>query len=108
MKKGDIVTIRDGSYTRSIIAGKLIHESLAYGSEGDKKYRVVETECSFPLTDKCQSAMYRNDTVIQAVKSGKVVFIHGRFLKLVAKPVREVTMAEVCTRFGEDVKIKKE
>ena len=110
MKVGDIVTITDGSYTRSIVAGKSIHESLNYGSEKGKHYTVVAIGCIFPLIVEyhcSQPKKYRNDTVIQAVKSGKVVFIHSGFLQLVNKSIREVTMAEVCAQFGEDVKIKK-
>ena len=107
MKKGDIVIIMDGSYTRSVINGKLIHESLAYAGEKGKHYVVIETGCSFPLNNFHQPDYYRNDTVIQAIDSGKVVFIHGRLLVLVKKLIREVTMVEVCAQFGEDVKVVK-
>jgi len=113
MKKGDIVTINDGSYTRSVVNGKLIYEWLACGSEVGKRYIVVETGCSFPLVGLCQPIAYRNDTVVQALNEnnqtlnrGKVVFIHERFLRLVT--IREVTMAEVCAQFGEEVKIRKD
>ena len=112
MKKGDIVTIKDGSYTRSVINGKLIHEWLAHGTETRKRYMVVETGCRFPLVEYHQPEPYHNNTVIQVLYEnsqtlarGKVVFIHERFLRLVT--IREVTMAEVCAQFGEDVKIKK-
>jgi len=108
MKKGDIVTITDGSYTRSVVNGKLCHELLNCGVEQDKHYVVIEIRCSFPLKSDCfcpQPNRYRNDTVIQAVDSGKVMFIHGRFLKLLR--IREVTMAEICAQFGGNVKIKK-
>ena len=33
MKKGDVVTITDGSYTRSVVNGELIHEWLNCGVE---------------------------------------------------------------------------
>ena len=85
MKKGDVVTITDGSYTRSVVNGKLCHESLNCGVEQGKHYVVIEIGCSFPLRSDCfcsQPDEYRNDTIIQAVDSGKVVFIHRRFLKL--------------------------
>jgi len=109
MKTGDIVTITDGSYTRSVVAGKLIHETLRYGNEEGKHYTVIATRCAFPLaTGFCsQPEHYRNDTVIQDIKSSKVVFVFSGFLRLVDKPPREVTMTEVCAQFGEDVKIKK-
>jgi len=113
MKKGDIVTIKDGSYAVSVIHGKLAHESLNYGIEWGKQYIVVETECVFPLVDNYQTRNYRNDTVIQALAGegnqtlsrGKVVFIHGCFLQKCQ--IREVTMTEVCNQFGEEVKIIK-
>lgn len=83
MKKGDVVIVKDGSYSRSVMNGKLIHEAGA-GQRGEK-FTVIETDCKFPTTDEYQ-AMYQstfNNTVIQAVNSGKVVFIEERFLKLV-------------------------
>jgi len=83
MKKGDVVTIKDGSYAKSVIGGKIVHEFLNCGDERDKQYIVIETDCSFPLESNrlCnQPEAYRNDTVIQAVDSGKVVFIYNRFL----------------------------
>lgn len=83
MKKGDVVTIKDGSYTRSVVNGELIHESLAYGNEQNKQYVVIEIGCSFPLTCSWHHHDYRNDTVIQAVGSGKVILIHNRLLELV-------------------------
>ena len=92
MKKGDVVTIRDGSYTKSVVNGELIHEHLAIQS---KQYKVVETGCSFPAKGNqaydsdgyCGPSF--NNTVIQAVDSGKVVFIEERFLRL-AKPTHKV------------------
>jgi hypothetical protein len=114
MKKGDIVTIKDGSFTQSVVNGELIHEWLVYGTEQDKQYVVIETNCMFPNSGSRgypYSPPTFNDTVIQQCESGRVVFIEERFLHLrytAPKPVREVTMAEVCKQFGEDVKIKKE
>ena len=114
MKKGDIVTIKDDSYTRSVINGELVHESLS--DEGGKRYIVAETGCKFPLTEEWQSSNFRNNTVIQAFSSdnqvlsrGKVVFIHAGFLQVISfESIREVTMAEVCAEFGQDVKIRKD
>lgn len=112
MKKGDIVTIKDGSYTRSVVNGKLIHEFLAYGSELGKQYTVIAVGCVLPI-EPDPAERYRlpntyNNTVIQAIDSGKVVFIEECLLRLKYQvpPVREVTMAEVCEQFGESVKIK--
>jgi len=113
MKKGDVVIIKDGSWTRSIVDGELIHESLNYGEEKGKKYKIIELGCKFSNTGNSGICELRcrptfNNTVIQAIDSGKVVFIEERFLQLAPKPIREVTMVEVCQQFGEEVKIKKE
>lgn len=85
MKKGNVVTICDGSWAQSVVDGKLIHQSLNCDDEQGKHYVVIETDCSFPLAGgkyNYQSNEYRNDTVIQAIGGDrKVVFIHGAFLK---------------------------
>ena len=108
MKRSDIVTIIDSSWSKSIINGRLIHEWLNRGDE----YIVIETDCTFPNTGS-QLPVNKstcNNTVIQNIISGKVVFIEERFLRLKhsAPLIREVTMSEVCKQFGEEVKIKKE
>jgi len=115
MKKGDIVTIKDGSFSKSVVDGELIHEWLVYGSDLGKQYVVIETDCKFPNSGSIGHCLPAtppsfNNTVIQQCESGKVVFIEERFLRLkytVPAPIREVTMVEVCRQFGEDVKIKK-
>jgi len=112
MKKGDKVTIRDNSWTKSAISGKLIHEILVYGDEKGKKYVIVETGCSFPAEKRqaqdCGSGSSFNNTVIQAIDSGKVVFIEERFLELV--PLKHKIMTDVeldhgCFLFGNVVEI---
>ncbi len=91
MKKGDVVVIDDGSYSRSIINGKSVHESRL----GDKneQFVVVEVDCKFPVVDDFQpryeSEPRFNNTVIQAVSSGKVISIEERFLELVL-PVHKI------------------
>ena len=84
MKKGDrVVIIRDGSWTQSVMDGRLVRESLNYGPAQGRHYAVVETGCRFPLDSRWapQPEAYRNNTVIQDVENGKVVFIHDRFLR---------------------------
>lgn len=88
MKKGNIVMIRDGSYTKSVVNGELVHEYLAYCDERNAQYKIVETGCSFPAEGNQARSILGipstfNNTVIQAVGSGKVVFIEERFLELV-------------------------
>ncbi len=88
MKKGDVVIIDDGSYTKSVVNGKLVHEHLAFDAEAGRRYVVVEINCTFPAEGN-QALEYSfslasfNNTVIQAIDSGKVVFIEERFLRLV-------------------------
>lgn len=122
MEKGDVVTITDGSYTRSVENGCLIHKYISDSCGLGVQYMVVEVNCIFPNTGSkgyCWPAKILptyNNTVIQALSKkdnqplsrGLVIFIEERFLELVPKPIREVTMAEVCAQFGENVKIKKD
>lgn len=106
MKKGNVVTIRDDSYTRSVVGGKLIYEHLAFSSEANKQYIIIETGCSFPAYGSqkmdgggcCRPSF--NNTVIQAIDSGKVVFIEERFLKLVS--LTHVVMTDIvfCSGYG--------
>ena len=82
MKKGDVVTITDGSWTRKIKDNKLV---IGPGRNAIKQYVIIETGCSFPLYCGMshQKDKYRSDTVIQAIDSGEVVFIYKNFLHLV-------------------------
>ncbi len=88
MKKGDVVTIRDNSYTKSVIGGKLVHEIYGCSIKGNERYTVIEINCVFPTerNQACKSLFKLasfNNTVIQAIDSDKVVFIEERFLELV-------------------------
>lgn len=107
MKKGDVVIIIDGSWTRSVVDGKLKDEWLNYGDEKGKKYVVVEIGCSFPNTGSNRTF---NNTVIQAVDSGKVVFIEERFLRLVPPKHKIMIDMEVSgyAIFGMTVEISDE
>lgn len=108
MKKDDIVTILDFSWSKRITANK------RYTNDQRRKYVVVEAGCIFPLRSQhhfgsCQPQKYRSDTIVRAVDGdNEVILIHGSFLRPTAKPIREVTMAEVCVQFGQEVKIKKD
>ena len=104
MKKGDVVTICDGSFTRSVVGGKLVGEYLNYGDEKGKKYTVIETGCSFPNTGSSGMSELHgiptfNNTVIQAIDSGKVVFIEERFLRPVL-PKHKVVIGVTVTHLG--------
>ena len=110
IKRGDVVVITDGSYTESVIDGALRHESLNHGANKNRPYKVVETDCSFPIHDIWQPNNYQNDTVIQDVQSGKVVFIHHRLLALTeceiiidGKAVK--VSSEICLRLRRELGI---
>jgi len=100
MKKGDVVTINDGSYSRSVVNGKSIHEvGLRHPNE---QYTIIETDCKFPVVNPFQS-MYEpiprfNNTVIQAIDSGKIIFIEERFLELV--PPKHKVMIDIVYHHG--------
>lgn len=105
MKKGDIVTIQDFSWSKKVTIGQT-------ASDCTKRYVVVEVGCAFPLRIKFsnQPYKYRSDTIIRSIVGNEVILIHGAFLRSIVpavKPIREVTMAEVCAQFGEEVKIKR-
>lgn len=105
MKKDDIVTIKDGSYTRSVVDGKLVSESLAYGDEKGKQYVVIEIDCRFPA-ERIQARF--NNTVIQAIDSGKVVFIEERFLRPVLPThtvMVDIVQEAACWSFGKIVEV---
>lgn len=78
MKKGDKVVIDDGSFSRTIRDNKLVHGPGGDRGDNRSQYIIIETGCSFPNTDSSNSF---NNTVIQAVDSGKVIFIEERFLR---------------------------
>ena len=106
MKKGDIVTIQDFSWSKRVTIEQTI-------SDCTKRYVVVEVGCILPLHTEFgnQPYKYRSDTIIRSVVGNEVILIHGAFLRSIVpavKSIREVTMAEVCAQFGEEVKIKKD
>jgi len=105
MKKGDRVVIDDGSFSKQVKDNKLSH-----GPGGDryknlqdddrKQYVIIETGCSFPKTGSQHTC---NNTVIQIIKSDKVIFIEERFLKLVSskhKSPKHKIMINLIHHFG--------
>lgn len=112
MKKGDIVTINDGSYPMSVIDGKMTYELLDYGDAQDEQYKIIEIGCVLPAggfqARECLGIPGSfNDTVIQAIDSGKVVFVEERFLELVP-PTHKVMIDMIqkgCCLYGDTIKI---
>lgn len=79
IKKGDVVKIKDFSYSRTVENGKLVRpNSSTYG-----KFVVVEINCNFPHTknDPWRAPADFNNTVIQATNSGEVIFIQDKYLQ---------------------------
>lgn len=108
MKKGDIVIIKDSSYSNVITKNGLKSSYDGLHSVKNKQGRVIELGCRFPYPNQWQIQYGRYNNTVVMTNSGRVVFIEECLLELVNKPIREVTMAEVCGQFGEDVKIKKD
>ena len=83
MKKGDKVKIRDFSYSQCVVGCKLQDYNGLFG-DAKGEFVVVEVDCKFPQTVN-QKYWYPdgkeyNDTVLQSIQSGRVVFIEERFL----------------------------
>ncbi len=80
IKKGDLVTIRNYSWTQTILNGKMVRYNNY--PHFTTKYVVIEVGCCFPLEVKCviQDSAYQNNTIIQETENGKIVFIHHGFL----------------------------
>ena len=77
--------INDGSWSRTIRDNELVSSPGGDKYRADREYNyvrkqyvIIETGCSFPSTGSSNSF---NNTVIQAIDSGKVVFIEERFLR---------------------------
>jgi len=77
MKRDDIVTIQDTSYSTSVVDEKLTYSGrrLRY-----KRCKVIEVGCTFPKTSKWDGDNV-NNTIIQVIETGQVVFIEERFLR---------------------------
>ena len=90
LKKGDVVMTNDYSWAKEVVNGEL--KGVKIKSCGNRKYTIIEIGCNFPLCSGSisdQSDKYRNDTVIQAIDGGEIIFIHGAFLYLVP-PIHKV------------------
>jgi len=85
MKKGDVVTVRDSSYSKVVTNHGL---ESGYGDGEIRNLRkeqgmIIETNCVFSDPHHYQVQIHTcNDTVI-VLDSGEIVFIEERFLKLV-------------------------
>lgn len=101
MKVGDIVDFTDNSYSLTVVKDCLEHHP---GELQREHWIIIATNCVLPMDDVCfWGARKHNDAIVQGQTTSKIVFTQERFFLL---PIREVTMAQVCAQFGEDVVIK--
>lgn len=102
MKKGDIVTINDSSYSLTVMNdGRLEHHA---GEVQKERWIIIAVQCNLPAEWDRYCCEQYNDTIVQGQTSEKIAFVQQRFCCM---PIREVTMTEVCAQFGEDVKVIK-
>lgn len=80
MKKGDVVTVRDSSYSKVITEHGLESSYGGVNSVRDEQGIVIELNCKFPDPERYQEQCSFNNTVIKT-DSGKIVFIEERFLE---------------------------
>ena len=83
MKKGDVVEINDWSYAKVISNGEL--NDIGY-PEFTGNCIIIETNCKFPASKRQATATSLipasyNNTVIQAIDTGDIIFIEERFLR---------------------------
>ena len=104
MNKDDIVTVHDFSWSKWLTVHKYCKNDCT------RKYTVIEINCTFPRNKFDNPPFkYRTNTIIRAIDGdNEVRLIHAGFLRPVVKPIREVTMSEVCAQFGEEVKVKRD
>ena len=80
MRKGDRVIVRNDSYSTVVVDGEL---KCGHESPHTTRYKqciIVELGCRFPRTSPWKGDNH-NDTVVQIIKTGEVVFIEERFLQ---------------------------
>ncbi len=108
VKVNDIVTICDKSYvTKTTAIGGLELADKCFESD-ETEFVVLAIDCVFAKVVGQEDSSWQNNTVIQERGSDLVLFVEDDQLERVSSKVREVTMAEVCAQFDEEVKIRKE
>ena len=82
MKKGDVVTVDDSSYSFTIVNGYLEHHP---GGVQEENQIVIATNCDLPTDDGYgYSGSRHNDTIVRGQTSGKIAFVQQRFCHLVS------------------------
>lgn len=84
MKKGDVVTVRDSSYSKVVTEHGLESSYDPPRNVRKKQCVIIELGCRFPDSHHYQTQIHTcNDTVIRVIETGEVVFIEERFLQLI-------------------------
>jgi hypothetical protein len=110
MKIGDIVKIKDFSYSIKISSNGLerVHDVIYVSAViCSLNWEILAIDCILPSTFPSE----QNNVIVRGVDKDNctaVLFTQERFCVLAKPKIREVTMAEVCRQFGEEVKIRKE
>jgi len=99
MKKGDIVTIKDSSYSKVVTDGGLKSGYGGSRSVRDKQGTIIELDCVFSDLDKYQKLYNTFNNTVVVLDSGKVVFIEERFLELVP-PTHKIMVGIYQTQSG--------
>jgi len=105
MKTGDIVTFIDWSWQLTLIGNSL---EPRYKDSQNEDFVVVALDCVLPINGTSINPKNVNNAIIRGQTTGNITFIQERFLRPATPKVTEVTMAEVCAKFGETVKIIRE
>lgn len=101
MKKGDIVMIVDGSYSK-VVTSRGLENGYGDGKVLDirtKQGTIIETGCEFPNRHKYQVCGRTFNNTIVVLDSGEIVLIEERFLKLVL-PEHKIMIGVTVTRLG--------
>lgn len=110
MKKGDIVTIKDSSFSFAIVDGFLKHHP---GEVQKEQQLIIAVNCNLPADQGyCGDRQRHNDTIVRGQISGKITLVQQRFCHPIT-PKHKV-MIDIhqthsgCIMFGDIVEISDE
>lgn len=83
MKKGDVVTIKDSSYSFMIVDDSLEHHA---GEVQKERQIIIAVDCDLPAYGGYYSgtSRQRNNTIVRGQLSGRITFVQQRFCRLIA------------------------
>lgn len=80
MKKGDVVTIKDSSFSLAIVDDSLEHHP---GEVQKERQIVIAINCDLP-GENWQGEIYHNNAIVRGQISGRITFVQQRFCHLIA------------------------